>query len=262
MTPDELQKQRAEEAAAREQAKKDEVLNQQKQQLQQVLGEVIAPIQTALVDLQGKFQGLQEQQIRAESKPGKTPVEEMDEMLNELSTDDKYDKLSNKQMLDVISASLDTALKANAQVVRESIVEDMKPTLEKVGTLEKTTLQLIAGIGVKEARSKHKDFDEHLPEIKAVLTRYPGMEYDDAYLLAKSQKAGALPPKGQIDTEKPQSTGVTSNINADPTHMTVDNMQAMAQRGKDARSGMQLHGKAGFMAIAEVAADKVLAAHD
>ena len=186
----------------------------------------------------------------------------MDEMLNELNSDDKYDKLSNKQMLDVISTSLDSALEANAQSVRESIAEDMKPTLEKVGTIEKTTLQMIANIGVKDARSKHKDFDEHIPEITEVLNTYPGMDYNDAYLLAKSKKAGALPPRGQIDTEKPQSTGAVPPQDADPTAMTTDNMETMANRGKDSRSGRQLHGKAGFMAIAEAAADKVLAAHD
>ncbi len=186
----------------------------------------------------------------------------MDEMLNELNSDDKYDKLSNKQMLDVISTSLDSALKANAQSVRESIADDMKPTLEKVGTIEKTTLQMIANMGIKDARSKHPDFDKHIPEITEVLKKYPGMDYNDAYMLAKSQKAGALPPRGQIDTEKPQSTGAAPPQDADPTAMTTDNMEAMANRGKDSRSGRQLHGKAGFMAIAEAAADKVLAAHD
>ncbi len=186
----------------------------------------------------------------------------MDEMLNDLNSDDKYDKLSNKQMLDVISTSLDSALTANVQAVRDSIAEDMKPTFDKVGTLEKATMQIIASIGVKDARSEHKDFDEHLPEIKEVLTTYPGMDYNDAYLLAKSKKAGALPPRGQIDSEKPQSTGAVPPQDADPTAMTNNNMQAMAERGKDSRSGRQLHGKAGFMALAEAAADKVLAAHD
>lgn len=262
MTPEELKKQRADEAAQKEQVKKDEALNQQKKQMQEALGEVIAPITTALVDLQGKYQALQEQQIRAESKDKKTPEETMDAMLGDLNNDDKYDKLSNKQMLDVISSSVDGALKASAQSVRENIVEDMKPALEKIGTLEKTTLQMIASMGVKDARSKHKDFDEHIPEIKEILGKYPGMDYTDAYLLAKSQKAGDLPPKGQIDTEKPQSTGAVPPGNADPTQMTRDNMQEMAQRGKDSRSGRQLHGKVGFMALADAAAEKILAAHE
>ncbi len=186
----------------------------------------------------------------------------MDDMLNDLNDDDKYDKLSNKQMLDVISTSLDSALKANSQAVKESIVEDMKPTLDKVGTIEKTTLQIIAGLGVKDPRSKHKDFDEHLDEIKEVLTTYPGMDYGDAYLLAKSKKAGTTPPRGQIDTEKPQSNVTVPSGDPNPTQMTVENMQAISERGRDQRSGRQLHGKAGFMAIADAAADKILAAHD
>ena len=185
----------------------------------------------------------------------------MDDLLDELNDDDKYDKLSNKQMLGVISTSLDSALKANAQLVRDSIAEDMKPTFDKVGTLEKTTLQLIASMGVKDARSKHKDFDKYLPEMTAILKQYPGMEFTDAYLLAKSQKAGAVPPQDQIDTEKPQSTGTVLPGKPNPTAMTTDNMETMANRGREARSS-QTHGRAGFMAMAEAAADKVLSARD
>ncbi|KKK59537.1 hypothetical protein LCGC14_3033410, partial [marine sediment metagenome] len=109
---------------------------------------------------------------------------------------------------------------------------------------------MIANIGVKDARSKHKDFDEHIPEITEVLNTYPGMDYNDAYLLAKSKKAGALPPRGQIDTEKPQSTGAVPPGQPNPTALTTENMEAMANRGREARSGRQMHGKAGFMAIA------------
>ncbi len=245
-----------------QQEKEQEALNQQKLQLQQALGEVIEPIQTALVDLQGKYQVLQEQQAKSVEPPIKTAEQEMSEMLGDLDDDSRYDKLSNKQMLDVISTSLDSALKSNAHNVRESITDDIQPMVEKLGTLEKTTLQIIAGMGVKDARSKHSDFDEHVAEIKVVLNRYPGMDYNDAYLLAKSQKAGAVPPVDQIASEKPQSAGVIPPQGPSPTALTTDNMDTMAQRGKDSRSGRQMHGRAGFMTIVKAAADKVLSARD
>jgi len=210
------------------------------------------------VDLQGKYQALQESQIRLESKPSKTPEQDIDAMLDDMNNDDKYDKLSNRQLLDVISTSVDSALKSNAQTVRESVIADMQPQLDKVGTLEKTTLQIIAGLGVQKARNKHDDFDAHTEEIRDVLNKYPGMDYEDAYLLAKSQKAGATPPRGQIDTEKPQSTGAVPPGQPNPTAMTADNMEIIAQRGREARSGSQKHGKAGFMEIANAAADKIL----
>ncbi len=261
MTPEELKKQRADEAVKKEQEAQAQ-LNQQKLQMQEALGEMLTPVTTALADLQGKYQALQKSQLQA-GKPDKSREQQMDDLLGELNDDDKYDKLSNKQMLDVISTSLDNALKANTESVRQSIAEDMKPAMDKVGTLEKATMQIIAGMGVKDARSKHKDFDEHLPEIKEVLNKYPGMDYSDAYLLAKSQKAGAVPPRGQIDTEKPQSTGAVPSGQPDPTPLTGDNMAIIAQRGRDARSGgQQKTGRAGFMELAEASADKILSAKE
>ncbi len=262
MTPEELQAQRVEEAA-KKQVEEQEVLNQQKRQMQEALGEVLAPIQQALVDLQGKYQAIQESQIQAENKPTKTRDQEMDEMLGEINSDDKYEKLSNRQLVSIISSSLDSALTSSAKSVREGVIADMQPQVDKVSTLEKTTLQILAGIGVQRARDKHEDFDKHTDEIKEVLNKYPGMEFEDAYLLAKSQKAGATPPRGHIDSEKPTSNSAVPDLRPNPTAMTADNMEIIAQRGRDARSGETLkHGHAGFMELAEAAADKILLARD
>lgn len=234
-------------------------LNLQKKQMQETLGEMLTPITNALAELQGKYQGLQESQIQAAKAPVKTPEQEMDEMIREVNDDDRYEKLSNKQLLGVISTSLDSALKANAQSVRDGVMEDMKPQMEKVGVLENTTLKIIAGLGVQAARSEHKDFDEHTKEIKQVLAKYPGMDYNDAYLLAKSQKAGAVRPNDQIESEKPQSTGAVPPGQPNPTAMTTENMEIIASRGRDAQGGQKLHGHVGFMALVEDAADKTLA---
>lgn len=242
------------------QVAKEKEVSQQRLQLQQALAEVLEPVQTALVDLQGKYQTLLEKDIQS-SKSTVTPEEDIEQMVDDLNNDDRYEKLTNKQMLNVISTSLDAALKSNAQSVKEGVLADLKPTLEKVGTIEKSQMQLIANMGVQAASTKYKDFDEHIEGIKSVLKTYPGMDYGDAYLLAKSQKAGDVPPKDQIETEKPQSPGAVSPGQPNPTQLTDQNLDEMANRGREARSGKP-HGRVGFMQIAEAAADKILSARE
>lgn len=198
---------------------------------------------------------------KAPSEPAPTQEEEMNKLLEAMTDDDKFDKLSNKQLVEVVSTAFDSALKANTVQVRDSVLEGIKPDMEKIGNLEQVTMKIIAGLGVQQARSQHKDFDEHSEEIKAVLEVYPGMDYTDAYLLAKSKKAGNTPPADHIDTEKPGSNATIPSTAPEPTAMSAENMRIIAERGREA-AGETKHGVVAFRELCDAAVDKVLSARD
>lgn len=237
-----------------------EQVTQAQEQMRKAMSEVLAPVQASLVDLQGKYQVLSDAS-KAPVEPAPTQGEELNKLLETMNDDDKFDKLSNKQMIDVMSSAFDSALKANTVHVRESVLEGLKPDIEKIGNLEQVTMKIIAGLGVQQARSQHKDFDEHSEEISAVLKVYPGMDYNDAYLLAKSKKAGTVPPANHINTEKPGSSATVPSTTPSPTPMSADNMQIMAGRGKET-SGETKHGVVAFRDFCEDAVEKVLSARD
>lgn len=234
--------------------------NQAQEQLRNVMTEVLAPMQKSLTDLQEKYQSLATQR-QEPVEPPLTPEEQMDKMIGNLGDEDKFDKLSNRQLVDVMSSAFDSALKTNATQVKDSVLEGLKPDLEKVGNLEKVTMKIMAGLGVQQARSQHKDFDEHIEEIKAVLETYPGMSYDDAYYLAKSHKAGSIPPASHIDTEKPGSTVAVPSNEPTPPDLSSNAMEIMAERGKESRAETK-HGIVQFRELCEAAAEKVLSARD
>jgi hypothetical protein len=116
---------------------------------------------------------------------------------------DKYEHLTNKQLVTLISNTMDKALKAQQDAVTENIFKSLEPSQKKLNDIEKITAKMIANMGLNEARSKYGDFDNHRDVIGGILQQYPNMNFEDAYLLAKSKAPGKVPPKSAMETERP-----------------------------------------------------------
>ena len=115
------------------------------------------------------------------------------------------DDLTPTELLSIVGDAFEQAIDAKATL---AIQQADNKYDEVKGELTKVTNYLIkkeASDGVQNARSKYKDFDDFKEDMSVLFQQYPGMNPDDAYILAKSRKAGATPPKSEVETERPTS---------------------------------------------------------
>ena len=233
---------------------------EQSQMLQQLLVQQLAPLQSAVQELK-----LQQDQLRLSVQPKPQPSDLksiLDEIDDESEVDDKYDKLSNKQLVDVVCSAMDTALESHTESLKKDLSGITQPGLEKVNNLERAVMAIAANLGVGAARQKFTDFDEYKKEIEQVIIKYPGIDFDDAYLLAKSKRASNTPPKNQIDTEKPQSFATNPSARSQQ-HINNNDLEIIAARGRESRGGSTNQGGVvGFRNAVNAAIEKVLSARE
>jgi len=173
-------------------------------------------------------------------------------------TEDKYDKLSNRQIIDVIAGAVETAMEANTAKIKNDISQSLKPNADKMVVMERAVMTILGTLGMQETRSKHADFDEHKDEIAKVMGENPALSFEDGYYLAKSRKAGSLPPSGQINTEKPTDS-VWPQENAGAVVPNQAALQEMADRGRESRddTAVTKSGTVGIRNIIAVGMEKV-----
>jgi hypothetical protein len=159
--------------------------------------------------------------------------------------DDKYADLTPKEILDIVADAFETSIDAKTKLAIADNAGPMEELNKKMDSIQQYLVQKEAQTGVQEARQKFSDFDEFKDDMEAVWERYPGISVDDAYVLAKGLKAGKLPPKGVVDSEKPVSLG-TRQRDADETYR---------KRDKDKKGGL---GQRGMKAAFGAAADRVI----
>lgn len=178
--------------------------------------------------------------------------------------DDKYENLSKRQLVDVLAGAMDTALEANATKIKGDIAKTMSADNKKVAVIEKTVMAILGKMGVDESRGKHKDFDDHKDAISKIMGEVPGISFERAYLLAKSEAAGELPPKSQIETEKPTDGGWSSQQAQGGTLPNQNALQTIADRGRESRedAAVTKSGTVGIRNIINAGLDKVMAAKE
>jgi hypothetical protein len=173
--------------------------------------------------------------------------------------EDKYERLSKKQLVEVICTAMDSALGATGERLKGDMVKSMKPSDDKVARMEKVLMSVVAGLGVKAARDKFKDFDEYKKGMEDAMTKYPGIDFDDAYYIAKSKKAGSVPPKAAMETEKPADFGTSPTAPTGASMPGESAMAVMAARGREGRGGGSKSGIVDFRSVIDAGIDKVLA---
>ncbi len=177
--------------------------------------------------------------------------------LSETGGDDKYENLSKRQLVEVLTGAMETALEANATKIKVDIAKSLSEDNKKVDVIEKTVMAILGKMGVAESRGKHEDFDDHKDAISNIMGEIPGITFERAYLLAKSEKAGELPPKGQIDTEKPDNQTWSPQGGALPNQNAL---QTIADRGRLSRedSTATKNGTVGIRNIIDAGVNKAV----
>jgi hypothetical protein len=175
--------------------------------------------------------------------------------------EDRYENLTKKQMIDAICQAYDTSMQARIDQVMEQVNEQIKPNSERLESLQKVILKVVAGLGVNEARQQFKDFDQHKESIGAIMQENPGMNYKDAYLLAKARQASETPPRQEVETEKPSEfASVPSTLPAGgmpPADFAAHTMRGRtggAQQGQDS----PVSGRVAFRNMVNQALDRQL----
>lgn len=176
---------------------------------------------------------------------------------------DKLDRLSNKQLVDVLSGAVETALNAHSAQLKSELADASGGSKTEIEGLQKAVMSIVAGLSVQEARAKYPDFDKYKDGIADVVKQYPGINFDDAYLVAKSRAAGKVAPKGHTETEKPSSFGTPTVGPVDGAMPGADDMETIAKRGRTARGTESTKsGLLGFRALVDAGADKALSENE
>ena len=168
------------------------------------------------------------------------------------------DELTPSQMLDIIGEAVDKTSVAQAAQTRKVIEAALAKTAEETKAIKGVVGQIIAKLNVDAARSKFEDFDEVTPKVREILDTYPGLEVEDAYILAKGRLAGQAPPAKKTETERPDSHLTRTNLARDESSAMSKAERAAAKREEDvmkpSASGRN------FRSLVEAAAEKVLTA--
>lgn len=269
MTPEELKKQEEAAAAAAEASSKpvEQKPVDQAALLSAALQQALQPLQASIASLQQQQQQLgidQARKLEADKKAQLDKQSSLSELLADLdeeevvTTEDKLEKMSKRQLVDVLVNATETAIAANNERVKAELGTGSKAIEEKLGGLEKALMTIVARMGVDQARKQFTDFDQHTEAVAAVMAKYPGMDFQDAYVLAKGLKAGQTPPAKVAETEKPDNF-VTAMQPRREAAVGEDAYAIVAARGKANRSqsaGVPTGGLAGFREILRDAIDK------
>jgi len=124
----------------------------------------------------------------------------------EITKEDRLDKLTNAQLVDVIAEAVQTSTDAMIRKATQGIDEKLKATNDSIGKVASFLGQMQAAAGMQSARARYPDFDDFREETLAVLKVYPMMGIEDAYLLAKQKKTGASASPRETESERPMRT--------------------------------------------------------
>ena len=144
---------------------------------------------------------------------------------------DKYEQLTNKEMIDIIAKAVETSMDARSKQsnqILESRVGDLSGQITKT---QKAIMQVATTIDVKDTRAEHKDFDEYQKDAAIIMQDTPGISVKDAYLLAKARKVQNVPPKEELDRERPDTSVSRSTVdNSVPNERRTERKESASSR--------------------------------
>ncbi len=174
---------------------------------------------------------------------------------SESKEDEKgFNDLTNNELLEVISGAFNSTLDARMKSVDSGFNSKLKSIVESGDATKKAVLSMIAKTNVDRTISGHADFDQFREATKSEMTRYPGIDIEDAYILAKAKEVAKLPPKTELETERPDATMAPLNTSRFDSR---ENKGHQSDRGNEYLGGQ--HGLADFRTFADAGIDKVLA---
>jgi len=139
-------------------------------------------------------------------------------------------ELSQKEFANVMAEALEKTTAANTALILKEVAKKVGTTDVQIGELKNVMTNLLAGISVGQAKSKHKDFDVYAEDASAILKATQGLSPEDAYLLAKVRKASTQPDKDALASERPTEAVTVRDSNATRVPEQHENVQQLSSR--------------------------------
>ncbi len=180
-------------------------------------------------------------------------LEEEADLKNVLKTfeADKYDTLTNKEIIDVMAQTVDTALTARQKQLNQVLENRIGDLASEISKTQKAIMNVATTIDIRDVKSKHEDFDNYQKEAAIIMQDTPGISVERAYLLAKAEAAAKVPPKKELDREKPDTT-VTRSA-ADRTAEVEERRERQRTSASERKVGI-----AGVRDIIDAGIEKIL----
>lgn len=155
--------------------------------------------------------------------------------------------LTNADMLNIIADAVETSQKASFDSGIKEYVKafgtEISSVKEMIGGMQQTMIKQAAHTNVANVRAKHKDLNDYKEDINVLLEKTPGLELEDAYILAKAKKHNGIPDKKIVETERPNA------------HMTNTEQRPVSERQRQAP---KVSGTRAFRQILQAGVDKII----
>ena len=246
-------------AIAQKEAKKNQQVEQNSplvQELQKQLEELKnqnQALQTQFAEQKSSEQKKQqEERAKLEAEEAAKLAEDADlRKLLSMPDSDKYDSLTNKDLIDLFTTSLETALDARGKQQNKVLENRLQDLTGEISKTQRAIMQVATTIDVKDVQKQYTDFDEYQKEAATIMQEIPNISVKDAYLLAKSRKASTTVNQQQVDRERPDTTVVRSPI--DRTAESEERLEQSKNRASERKAGI-----AGVRDIIDAGLEKIM----
>ena len=248
-------------------AQKEARQQQQQVQEQEQNSPLVNELQKQLEELKQQNQALQTQFAEQKNLEQKKQQEEQAKLeaaeaaklagdadlrkLLSMPDSDKYDSLTNKDLIDLFTTSLETALDARQKQQNKVLENRLQDLTGEISKTQQAVMQVATTIDVKDVQKQYTDFDEYQKEAATIMQEIPNISVKDAYLLAKSRKASTTVNQQNVDRERPDTT-----VRRSPTDVTVQSEERLEQSRN--RASERKVGVAGVRDIIDAGLDKIL----
>ncbi len=237
----------------------EKALQAQIVELQATAKESQTELEAMKLAIENKAKLENEQKLESEVDIKKLFAKEKTEPKRESGIDD----LTPSQLLDVVADGFEKVMEANAEQAKLSIEAATKASDDKLTGITSVLQGVVAKMSIDDTKSKHTDFEDMRPGMIEVNKKYPGMDAEDMYLLAKSKVAGTQAPRKHVQSERPGSH-MTGAEGHDGTIALRDDTNMLPQgraRSKEQQDSGRKQGIVQFRDFVKTAAEKVVDAN-
>jgi len=151
---------------------------------------------------------------------------------------DKIESLTNRELINVVTEVIEKVVTAKDTQVQQQLDSKILELNDGIKVTQNAVMKMATAIDVKETRGNYSDFDEYQKEAAIIMQETPGMSVRNAYLLAKAQVLEKIPPKENLDRERPGTSISRSHIDRAAEAGERRRMQQEGASDKPRRSGV------------------------
>jgi hypothetical protein len=174
--------------------------------------------------------------MRAEAEESRLAEEaDLKETLG-LVEGDKIEQLTNRELVNIIADAVDKTSNAKAQQFNKLVEEKVEKLNQQIAATQKGVMSIATAMDVSAVKAKHKDFDEFHKEAAIIMQEVPGISVERAYKLAKAEAAAKVPPRENLERERPDS--VISRSEDDRIAEVVERRERQKAGASETRRGI------------------------